>query len=185
VTAFRDRNGGAARSAKTGAAPDARDVGKYPAATKKHSTAGKPASQRQLRVAEEIRHILAQLFARTEFRDPDMAGVLITVTEVRISPDLKHATAFVTRLGRSDVDAKLPALKRIAPFLRTQVAHEMRLRVAPDISFQPDTALEYAMHIDALLHAPEVARDLGGNDERPAALAQDPVVRSTVSRDGG
>ena len=122
--------------------------------------AAKPISQRQLRVGEEIRHVLAQIFARTEFRDPELSGVLITVTEVRISPDLKHATAFVTRLGRSDVAEKLPALKRVAAFLRVQVAHEVRLRVAPDISFQPDAALEYAMHIDELLHSPDVARDL-------------------------
>ena len=121
----------------------------------------KPPSQRQLRVAEEIRHVLAGVFARTEFRDPDLFGVLITVTEVRISPDLKHATAFVTRLGRSDIDKSLPALKRAGPFLRAQVAKDVRLRIAPEISFQPDTALDYAMHIDELLHAPEVARDLG------------------------
>ena len=125
----------------------------------------KPPSQRQLRVAEEIRHVLAGLFARTEFRDPDLAGVIITVTEVRISPDLKHATVFVTRLGRSDVDAVLPALKRAAPFLRGRIAHEVRLRVAPDLTFQPDTALDYAMHIDELLHAPEVARDLEAKEE--------------------
>ena len=121
----------------------------------------KPPSQRQLRVAEEIRHVLAGIFTRTEFRDPDLVGVVITVTEVRMSPDLKHATAFVTRLGRSDVDKVLPALKRVAPFLRGQVGKSMKLRVAPEISFQSDTALEYAMHIDKLLHAPEVARDLG------------------------
>jgi len=122
--------------------------------------AGKPASQRQLRVAEEIRHVLAGLFARTEFRDPDLAGVIITVTEVRISPDLKHATVFVTRLGRSDVEKSLPALKRVASFLRSQIAHEIRLRVAPELSFQCDTAIDYAMHIDEILHKPEVARDL-------------------------
>ena len=82
-------------------------------------TRPKPPSQRQLRVAEEIRHVLAGVFARGEIRDPDLADVLITVTEVRISPDLKHATAFVTRLGRSDIGEKLPALRRAAPFLRT------------------------------------------------------------------
>ncbi len=120
----------------------------------------RPATQRQLRVAEEIRHVLATIFARTEFRDPELAGIIITVTEVRISPDLKHATVFVTRLGRSDIGACLPALKRAAPFLRSQIAHEIRLRVAPDLSFQPDTALDYAMHIDGLLHQPGVARDL-------------------------
>ena len=124
-------------------------------------------TQRQLRVGEEVRHVLAGLFSRAEFRDPELAEARVTVTEVRLSPDLKHATAFVARLGRSDIEALLPALRRVAPYLRTQVAQALRLRVAPDISFQPDTALEYAMHVDALLHRPEVARDLGG--ETPAA----------------
>jgi ribosome-binding factor A len=128
--------------------------------TRQPQRGARPPGQRQLRVAEEIRHVLATLFARTEFRDPDLAGIIITVTEVRISPDLKHATVFVTRLGRSDIGACLPALKRAAPFLRSQIAHEIRLRVAPDLSFQPDTALDYATHIDGLLHQPEVARDL-------------------------
>lgn len=117
-------------------------------------------SQRQLRIAEEIRHVLAGVFARRELHDPELAEANITVTEVRISPDLKHATAFVARLGRSDIDVLLPALKRAAPFLRGQVAHAMRLKFAPDLSFQPDRALEHARRIDQLLQAPEVARDL-------------------------
>ena len=117
-------------------------------------------SQRQLRVAEEIRHVLAGLFARTDFRDPELVGEHITVTEVRIGPDLKHATAFIARLGRTDVAALLPALRRVTPFLRAQVAHALPLKFAPDLSFQPDTALEYASKIDRLLHAPEVKRDL-------------------------
>jgi len=121
-------------------------------------------SQRQLRVAEEIRHVLAGLFERRDFRDPELADAQITVTEVRVGPDLKHATVFVSRLGRSDVAALLPALKRATPFLRGQVAHALRLRFAPDLTFQPDTALEDATKIDRLLHAPEVARDLGGPD---------------------
>ncbi len=117
-------------------------------------------TQRQLRVAEEIRHVLAGLFERRDFRDPELAAAQITVTEVRMSPDLKHAVAFVARLGRSDVDELLPVLKRAAPFLRGQVAHALQLRFAPDLSFQPDHALEYATKIDRLLHAPDVARDL-------------------------
>ncbi len=121
-------------------------------------------SQRQLRVAEEIRHVLAGVFARQELRDPELADVQITVTEVRIGPDLKHAIAFVARLGRSDVDVLLPALKRATPFLRGQVAHSLRLKFAPDLTFQPDTSLEYATKIDRLLHKPEVARDLGSQD---------------------
>lgn len=120
----------------------------------------KAPTQRQLRVAEEIRHVLSALFSRHEIRDPELANETITVTEVRVSPDLKAATAFVARLGRSDIDALLPALKRAAPFLRGQLAHAMRLRVAPTVSFQPDTTLDYAMKIDELLHRPDVARDL-------------------------
>ena len=120
-------------------------------------------SQRQLRVAEEIRHVLAGLFERRDFRDPDLASAQITVTEVRMSPDMKHATVFVARLGRSDVEALLPVLKRAAPFLRSQVAHTVQLRYMPELSFQPDHALEYATKIDRLLHAPEVARDLASD----------------------
>ncbi len=111
-------------------------------------------------MAEQIRHLLAEVFARGGFRDPDLATAQITVTEVRIGPDLKRATAFVARLGRSDVDALMPALKRAAPYLRGEVARSLRMKYAPDLSFQPDTALEYAMKIDQLMHQPEVARDL-------------------------
>ena len=119
-------------------------------------------SQRQLRVAEEVRHVLAGVFGRGEFRDPDLADAKITVTEVRVSPDLKNATAFVQRLGRTDVDALLPALTRAAPYLRSQLANALRLRTVPRLSFQPDTALDHAMHVDALMRSPAVARDLEG-----------------------
>ena len=137
------------------------------APAKRGSKAGKAPTQRQLRVSEEIRHVLSTLFFRGDFRDPELADAKITVTEVRISPDLKNATAFVARLGRSDVDALLPALRRAAPYVRTQLAHQLRLRVAPQVSFQPDTALEYAMHVDRLLRAPDVARDLGADPAVP------------------
>ena len=77
-------------------------------------------SQRQLRVAEEIRHVLAGLFERRDFRDPELANAQITVTEVRVGPDLRHATVFVSRLGRRDIDALLPALRRAAAFMRSR-----------------------------------------------------------------
>ena len=120
----------------------------------------KAPSQRQLRVGEEVRHVLSGLFTRHEFRDPDLAHIEVTVTEVRMSPDLKHATAFVARLGRTDIDQSLPALRRAAPYFRAQLAHALRLRVAPDVSFQADTALDYAMHINELLRAPDVVKGL-------------------------
>ena len=145
---------------------------------------GKTPSQRQLRVGEEIRHALAAVFARGDIRDPDLAGEAVTVTEVRVSPDLKNATAFVARLGRPDVDVLLPALKRVAPFLRREVAHAVRLRVAPTLSFQPDTALDYAMHVDALLRSPAVARrqDAAPPAPRPEKVKTKarPPTRSTA-----
>ncbi|MCK8787416.1 30S ribosome-binding factor RbfA [Roseomonas sp. NAR14] len=119
-------------------------------------------SQRQLRVAEEVRHALAAVFSRGEVRHPELASVHVTVTEVRASPDLKHMTAFVSALGRDLTEMELRALKHSAAFLRSQVAHAVRLKYAPDLHFEPDTALGYAMKIDALLKRPEVARDLDG-----------------------
>jgi ribosome-binding factor A len=131
-----------------------------PKARSAKPASAKAPTQRQLRVSEEIRHVLSGVFLRAQFRDPDLANEHVTVTEVRISPDLRNATAFVARLGRSDVDELLPALKRAAVYLRGEVAKEMRLRVAPNLSFQPDATLEYAVHINKLMLQPEVARDL-------------------------
>ena len=117
-------------------------------------------SQRQLRVAEEIRHILAEIQLRTEFHDPELSRAHLTISEVRTSPDLKHATVFLTQLGNQDVSPLLPALRRVAPFLRSQIAPKIGLRVVPDLKFLPDTALDEATKINQLLHAPEVLRDL-------------------------
>jgi len=119
-------------------------------------------SQRQLRVAEEVRHALAALFERGDFRDPDLAAARITVTEVRASPDLKHMTAFVSGLGRDVPPEVFAALKRAHAFLRGQVAHQLRLKYAPDLHFQQDEALDYAARMDALLRQPAVRRDLKG-----------------------
>ena len=104
------------------------------------------------------------VFARADFRDPELVGLHVTVTEVRASPDLKHMTAFVSGLGKDLTPGQLAALKRASAFLRGQVAKAVRLRYAPDLHFQPDTALGYAMQIDRALKQPEVARDLGGQD---------------------
>lgn len=136
---------------------------------------GAAPSQRQLRVAEEVRHLLSGVFARGEFRDPDLADAQLTVTEVRASPDLKHATVFVSRLGRTDVDALLPALKRASVFLRGQVAQGLRLKFAPDLHFQPDHALDQAMRIDALLHSPQVRRDLAAHGDAASGSGDAPA----------
>jgi ribosome-binding factor A len=120
----------------------------------------KPPSQRQLRVGEEIRHALAMIFERGDFRDPDLASAHVTVTEVRASPDLRHMTVFVTPLGGGDAAPLLAALRRAAPFLRGQVAKVVRIKYAPDLVFRADTAIDAAARIEALLHSPAVRRDL-------------------------
>lgn len=121
-------------------------------------------SQRQLRVAEEIRHVLADVFAKTEFHDADLHGKTLTITEVRMSPDLRNAITYVAHLGKDDVSALLPALKRVSPFLRGQLAQRLSLKFLPDLRFHPDTGLDYATKIDALLRSPEVIRDLKKED---------------------
>jgi len=127
---------------------------------RRHAEHGAGPSQRQLRVAEEVRHALAALFERRDFRDPDLATAHVTVTEVRSSPDLRHMTAFVSGLGRDLPPEQFAALKRAAPFLRAQLARAVRLKFTPELHFEPDTALDYAMRVDALLRQPEVQRDL-------------------------
>jgi ribosome-binding factor A len=137
---------------------------------KQHARGGAEGpSQRQLRVSEEVRHALSAIFARGEFRDPDLTDARITVTEVRASPDLKHMTAFVSGFGKDLPPAQLAALKRAAPYLRTQIAKAVRLRYAPGLHFEVDTALDYAATIARALSQPEVARDLAPapKDETP------------------
>ncbi len=129
-------------------------------------------SQRQLRVGEELRHALVQIIDRAHFRDPDLMGVSITVTEVRISPDLKNATAYVTKLGGEGVDVLVAALKRAAPYLRGQIAKEVKMRAVPTLGFAADTSFDYASSINDLLHRPEVARDLA-EDEVPDERGQE------------
>jgi ribosome-binding factor A len=127
-------------------------------------TDGAPVGMRPLRVGEAIRHALSAIFARGELRDPDLAGVSITVSEVRVSPDLMKATAFVAPLGGGDVDTVVAALHRAAPYIRGQVVREVELRRAPELSFVPDTSFDYASRIDAALRQPTVRRDTDGED---------------------
>ena len=125
-----------------------------------HRPGPRAASQRQLRVGEELRHALAQLLRPGELRDPALRDANITVTEVRVSPDLKNATAFVMPLAGAGTDQIMAGLKRSAPFLKARVARTVELRQAPNIAFAFDTAFDSAARIEALLHAPEVQRDL-------------------------
>ena len=133
------------------------------AARKKRTAGLSPApgvGQRPLRVGEEMRHALAEIFLRGTMRDPALQGVSLTVTEVRVSPDLKHATAFVMPLGGRDAADAIAGLKRAASYLRMEVARAVKLRVAPTISFALDESFDEASRVEELLHRPEVARDL-------------------------
>jgi len=133
-----------------------------------HHNSAKGPSQRQLRVGEELRHALAWILERGELREPVLATTPVTVTEVRVSPDLKNATCFVTPLGGGDaeaVKAVVEALGRARKFLRHAVVTKVNLKYAPQLHFEHDTSFDFAGHIDELLHQPDVARDLRHDDE--------------------
>src|SRR5258707_14172690 len=130
------------------------------------SRAGRTPTQRQLRVGEELRHLLASILARHELRDPALHDATITVTEVRISPDLKNATAFVMPLGGTHVPEILAALQRGAGFMRGLIARELDLRYVPSLRFELDTTFDHASRIQALLHRPDIERDIASAKER-------------------
>ena len=109
------------------------------------------ASQRQLRVGEEVRHVLAELFARGAVRDRALAGRAITVSEVRMTPDLRRATCFVMPLGGEGLEEALAGLDRAAPYLRTALARRLQLRAVPQLAFEADTGFEQSQRIGALL----------------------------------
>jgi ribosome-binding factor A len=121
-------------------------------------------SQRQLRVGEAIRRALVEVLQEAHFRDPDLQGASITVAEVRASPDLKHATAFVTTLGGIESDKVIAALGRARHFLKGEVQRRVDLRQACELHFQKDTSFDYASRMDAAFRDPRVAADIA----RPA-----------------
>jgi len=123
-------------------------------------------SQRQLRVAEELRHALAKIFQQGECRDPALREASIAVTEVRMSPDLRNATAFVVPLGGQNATEIIAGLKRSSAFLRRLVAQQVRLRYAPRLGFALDGAFSQADRIAALLARSDVARDLDRSGDR-------------------
>ena len=128
----------------------------------------KPPTQRQLRVGEELRHALANVIERGEFRDPDLQGRPITVTEVRVSPDLRNATVFVVPLGGGEIAPILAGLKRAKAYLRHEIARMVELRAVPDLWFQEDTTFDTATRIDLILNSPEVRRDIDHREPEDA-----------------
>jgi ribosome-binding factor A len=120
----------------------------------------RPHSQCQLRVGEELRHIIAELIERGGMRDPDLRGASITITAVDVSPDLHNATAFIMPLGGQDSDRVVAAMRRAAPWFRTRVGEKAGLRHVPEIRFEIDKSFDAVDRIDTLLRRPDVARDL-------------------------
>ncbi len=123
------------------------------------------ASQRQRRVGEQLRHILSQILRSGECRDPVLCEANITVTEVRISPDLRNAAVFVMPLGGTNAGEIVAALGHSAGFLRREVSRELGLRFAPSLVFSLDETFDRADRISAILTRPEVQRDLHALDD--------------------
>jgi ribosome-binding factor A len=121
-------------------------------------------SQRALRVGELVRQALADMLTRGEVHDPVIEGHLITVPEVRMSPDLRLATIYVMPLGGRDEKEVMAALERNRRFLRGEIARRVNLKFAPDIRFRVDESFDEAERIRRLLQSPEVARDLDKKD---------------------
>jgi ribosome-binding factor A len=124
-------------------------------------------SQRQLRVGETVRHAIADILSHGHVHDADLEGHIITVPEVRMSPDLRLATIFVMPLGGRDTDVVIAALERNKKFLRGEIARRVNLKFAPDVRFRVDERFDEAERIEKLLRTPAVQRDLAPPSQDP------------------
>ena len=118
-------------------------------------------SVRTLRVGEQVRHVLSDILQRGDVHDDMLARHMVSVTEVRMSPDLRHATVFVKPLLGQDEEAVLKALRTNTAFLQREVAHRVRTKYAARLKFLADESFDQGSQVDAILRRPEVARDLG------------------------
>ncbi|MCF1435754.1 30S ribosome-binding factor RbfA [Agrobacterium vitis] len=124
-------------------------------------------SQRMLRVGEQVRAAITQVLQRGEVRDDLIEKTVISISEVRMSTDLKVATAYVSPLGVSDHDTVIAALNRHAKYIRGRIGGQLRqMKYMPEVRFRDDTSFENYQKIDALLRSPEVARDLGPDEDK-------------------
>lgn len=122
-------------------------------------------SVRLLRVGEQVRHVLSELLQRGDVHDDVLASHPVSVTEVRMSPDLRHATVFVKPLLGRDEAEVLKALRTNTAFLQREVARRVRMKYAARLKFLADESFDEGSHIDRLLRDPKVAQDLGGDDD--------------------
>jgi len=131
----------------------------------RHDHTGSAPSQRQLRVGEVIRHSLAEIFTRGDLQDPLLRDTRITVSEVRVSPDMRHATVYVTKLGGGDMTPVLEALARARGYLRKETGRALTTRNTPDLIFREDTSFDTAEHVLKILRSNEVKHDLEPHPE--------------------
>ena len=156
--------------------PAARGKSARPSRSGRDAPAG-GASQRQLRAGELVRHALAEILREADIADPRLAGISVTVTEVRVSPDLRHATCFVeplgaglggpglARLGGAKADVVVDGLNHAARFLRGQLGRHVELKFTPDLHFLRDPSFDEAARMNALFARPDVARDLAADGD--------------------
>src|ERR1700722_15581316 len=123
-------------------------------------------SQRQLRVGEIVRLAMAEILVNGSVHDPDLEGHIVTVPEVRMSPDLKLATIYVMPLGGRDTGVVIAALERHRKFLRGELAHRINLKFAPDVRFRVDERFDEAERIEKLLRTPAVQKDLAADQDK-------------------
>jgi len=134
--------------------------------SRRHSTSSSNGpSQRQLRVGEMLRHALSQILVRSEIRDPDLEGVSVTVTQVKPSPDMRHATVFVEPLGGKNAKEIVAALNRHKAFLRGEMGHMIDLKFTPELRFIEDESFTEAKKIEDILKSERVQRDLKADDD--------------------
>jgi ribosome-binding factor A len=126
----------------------------------RHSDKRAGPSQRQLRVGELIRHAMAQMLSRGDIHDDVLASHVVTVSEVRMSPDLRLATVYIMPLGGKDLKPVLEALDRNRKFIRGEVAHAVNLKFAPEVRFMADETFDEVQRIDEIFRSPKVAQDL-------------------------
>ena len=117
-------------------------------------------SQRQLRVGEALRHAIAEVLYRNEIRDPDLEGVSVTVTQVKPSPDMRHATVYCEPLGGQNAKEIVAALNRHKGFLRGEMGHRLTMKFTPELRFVEDESFAEALKIESILRSPQVQRDL-------------------------
>ncbi len=130
----------------------------------RHNETSEGRSVRLLRVGEQVRHILSEVLMRGDVHDDTLAKHTVSVTEVRMSPDLKHATVFIKSLLGQDEEAVLKALRTNTAYLQREVASRVNLKYASKLKFLADESFDEGGHIDKLLRDPKVARDLEGDD---------------------